>query len=229
MGGLVQIMGARSGTPPASLLDVVLTSGDSFHWADQQIIAPAVYTGNVPAWASKLANPPADYHSYYFPWLLKADEFNSYRTMQVDTAEFLVQNISGNSLQRDVSTLLRAATFEGAIFAFREWYPQTQTAGFECHGRLTVINAGETDCQFGATQLFDPSNFDGNPFEFSETCQWTYALPGCADTTNNPCQNTFTTCRVPNRFFGVLNTFVQNFQAAETVISPSIVQRRRMV
>ncbi len=229
MGGLVQIVGARSGVAPVCLLDVVRTNGDAFHWANAAITAPNVYDGNVPAWAALQANAPANWHTFYYPWLLLADGFHFYRSMQADTAEFLVQNISGNSLQRDTSQLLRAASFEGALFACRVWNPQLQQASFECHGRLTVINANETTCQFGSVPLFDSSSYDGNPYEYSESCQWNYGEPGCGDTTATPCSNSYTTCRQPKRFFGVLNTFQVNLQPSVANISTSSVERRRMV
>jgi hypothetical protein len=229
MGGLVQIVGARTGTAPVCLLDVITIDGNSYHWANAPINATPVYTGNVPPWAALQANPPVDWDTYYYPWLLTVDNFHLYRSMQSDTAEFLVQNISGNSLQRDIAGFLRASSFEGALFAFRVYYPQAQKTSFEMHGRLTVVAVSETTCQFGTTPLFDSNSYDGNPYEYSETCQWNYAEPGCGDTTNNPCSNSYPTCRQTKRFFGVLNTFQTNLAPTIASISTMSVQRRRMV
>ncbi len=222
-------MSARGGVAPLCLLDVVRTNGDSFHWANAQLTAPSVYQGNTPAWAATLVSPPASWDTYYFPWLLNVSGIHLYRSQQADVANFLVQNISGNSLQRDVATLLRGASFEGALFAFRIWNMKMQTPEFEMHGRLTVSLAGEQTCQFGTTPLYDTSTTDGNPYEVSETCQWNYGEPGCGDTTANPCANSYTTCRQPGRFFGVLNTYQVNLQETLTQINTVGVNRARMV
>jgi len=229
-GSLAGIVGAASGQAPVFLLDVVRTNGDSFHWADAPFTTTPVHTGNTPAWAAGLLNPPPIWDNYYFPWLMNADGFHLYRTMQADSATLVVQNVTGNSLQRDVAGLLRGATFEGALFAFRIFQPESQEATFEYHGRLTLVSAGEMQCQFGTVPLFDEGNVDANPYEYSEMCQWTYAHPGCDDATNNPCQNTYSTCRQTNRFRGVLNTFQVNVGNGDTLaqIQTAVPNRARM-
>ena len=231
-GSLAGLIGSATGPAPIGLLDVVRTNGDSFHWANAPFTTAPIYTGNTPSPlpAAALLSPPPVWDNYYFPWLLNADGMHFYRTIQADSATFVVQNISGNSIGRDVAAQLRAATFEGALFAFRIWYPAAQAAGFEYHGRLSVTGAGEMQCQFGTSPLFDESNYDGNPYEYSETCQWTYAHPGCDDTTDNPCQNTYSTCRQTNRFLGVLNTFQINLGNGDSLaqIQTAAVNRMRM-
>jgi hypothetical protein len=55
--------------------------------------------------------------------------------MQAVTASIEVQNVSGNTLQRDLMGMLSARTFEGALYALREWNLVAQAAEFEQHGR----------------------------------------------------------------------------------------------
>ena len=226
---LIQIMSARSGPAPICLMDVVALDGTSYHWGNKEIDVPPVYTGTQPAWAAGLANPPANYDTHYFPWLLSATGFHHTRSMQSDTATIMVQNVSGNTIQRDLAGLIVATAFEGALFCFREWNLLAKQSEFEQHGRLTILSSTELECQFGANQLFNPNDYDGNPYSYSETCQWRYASPGCGDTTNNPCDNTFTTCRQPNRFFGVLNTVVFPQTPSVANVSANQVQYRRLV
>jgi hypothetical protein len=94
---------------------------------------------------------------------------------------------------------------------------------------LTIISVSEIEINFGANGLFNSNDYDGNPYEVSETCQWLYASLACGDTTNNPCQNTYATCRIPNHFFGYLNNVV--FTSAPSVASVSTNQmvRNRLV
>jgi hypothetical protein len=84
------------------------------------------------------------------------------------------------------------------------------------------------ECQFSCSQLFNPNDYDGTPYAYSETCQWRYASPGCGDTSNNPCDNTYVTCRQQGRFFGVLNTVVFPGPGVAS-ISANQVEYRRLV
>ncbi len=187
------------------------------------------------AWLAGLANPPANYDTHYFPWLLSVSGFNQNRAQQAVTASVMVQNISGDSLKRDLMGMLTARTFEGAIYCFREWNLLSQEAEFEQHGHLTVVPASERICTFGANLLFNPNDYDGQPYTYSETCQWRFGSPQCGSTAVNdsefatPCDNTYTTCHQLNRFGGELNTvvFPQSPTTAQT--SSNQVQYRRFV
>ncbi len=61
--------------------------------------------------------------------------------------------------------------------------------------------------EFGAEQLFNLSDYQGVQL-YTETCQWRYASAACADNTNNPCQQSWQTCRQPARFNGIVLTLV---------------------
>jgi len=220
-------MSARSGPAPICLLDVVATDGTSYHWANKEVDVPPVYTGTQPAWAASLAHPPANYDTHYFPWLLSASGFHDTRAAQSDQATLQIQNISGNTLQRDLAGLLTARTFEGALAAFREYNLLAQAAEYEQHGRLTVMGPSEDQCQFGMAQLVNPNDYDGNPYSYSETCQWRYASPGCGDATANPCDNTYVTCRQHLRFLGILNNVVFPGPGV-AMVSANQVQYRRL-
>ena len=237
---LIQIMSAHSGFAPVLLLDVVATDGTSYHWGSRQIDVSPVYPTTLPgtppaAWLAGLANPPANYDTHYFPWLLSASGFNQTRAMQAVTASIVVQNISGNTLQRDLAGLLTARTFEGALFCFREWNLVAQEAEFEQHGRLTVVNATERLCTFGANLLFNPNDYDGQPYTYSETCQWRFGSPQCGATAANdssfatPCDNTYKTCHRMFAFGGELNTVVFPTNPSTASVSENLVIYRRKV
>jgi len=226
---LVQIMSARSGPAPICLLDVLCMDGTSYHWGNKSIDLAAIYTGTHPAWLGGQANPPANYDTHYYPWLLSAAQFHHTRSQQSYQATITIQDVSGNTLQRDAAGLIVGTAFEGALFCFREWNLLAQVTEFQQNGRLTILSTSEDQIEFGANQLFNPNDYDGNPYDYSETCQWRYSSPGCGDTTNNPCQNTFVTCRQPNRFLGVLNTVVFTSQPSVANVSPNAMVRNRLV
>jgi hypothetical protein len=228
---LVQITGSRSGPADVCLLDIVCLDGTAYHWGNKQLdgVAPLL-TGTTPAWLATQAFQPASYANHYYPWLLAATGFHHTRAMQSDTATIEIQNVSGNTLQRDVAGMIVGTAFEGALFVFREWNLLAQGVTFVQYGRLTVISTTPFEISFGANQLYNANDYDGQPYDYSETCQWRYSSPACGDTTDNPCQNTFVTCRQPNRFFGVLNTMVFVPTPPPTaVVSTNAVVRNRLV
>jgi hypothetical protein len=228
---LIQITASRSGPAEVCLLDVVCLDGTTYHWANKQLsnVAP-ILTGTTPAWYAGQAFQPAEgYGMHYYPWLLSATGFHHTRAMQSDTATIEVQDVSGNTLQRDMAGLIVGTTFEGALFCFRIWNLLVMQPSFVQYGRLTILSVSQYMVSFGANQLYNANDYDGNPYAYSETCQWRYSSPACGDTTDNPCQNTYVTCRQQNRFFGVLNTVVFPPAPPTAQVSTNQVVRNRLV
>src|ERR1700684_4478711 len=113
---LIQIMSARSGPAPICLLDVLALDGTSYHWGNAQIDTAAVQTGTHPAWLAGQAYQPADYDTHYYPWLLAATQFHHTRSQESYQANIVIQDVSGNTLQRDSAGLIVGTSFEGAWF-----------------------------------------------------------------------------------------------------------------
>ncbi len=230
---LVTIMAAKAGVAPIYLLDVLAIDGTSYHWASQPIASaaaaqcPPILTGNPPAWNAAHLHI-ANWDDVYLPWLINAGPFHLSRSQQSDIGNFVIQNVSGDSLQRDMSTLITSASFEGALFAYREWNTSALAAEFEFRGRLTMVAVTEVQAEFAAEQLFNLSTYEMLD-EYSETCRWIYASAACGDVTNNPCQNSYPTCRIPERFAGVLNTYTTDLSPTAANVSSRLVNRRRQV
>lgn len=230
---LVTIASARSGLAPIMLLDVLTLDGTSYHWASRPIPSAAaiscspVLTGNAPPWNAQhlmLTN----WDDTYLPWLLSAGPFHLSRSTQTDIGNFIVQNVSGDTLFRDMSRLVTAQAFEGALFAYREWNMEAATAEFEFHGNLTIVAITELEAEFSATQIFDTSNDQALEI-YSETCAWRYASAACGDTTNNPCLHSWPTCRIKERFHAVLNIMPNAMIPSDATISTRMVVRQRQV
>lgn len=217
---------------PVMLLDVLDQQGNSYHWSSMPIASAAamgivpVFTGNTPAWNSHLGISSWD--DTYLPWLMTSGPFHLSRSMQADVGNFTLQNVSGSSLERNMSKLITGSAFEGAIFAYREWNLDANVAEFEFHGHLSIVAVTETIAEFAAEQLLNPSDYQGLLIS-SETCPWRYASAACGDTTSNPCQNSWLTCRQPSRFGGIVQALI-NIQPPGTAnTSTRDVVRNRQV
>jgi hypothetical protein len=222
----------RGAVAPIYLLDVLTLDGYSYHWSSMPIPSAAamgcspLLTGNPPAWNAQLRI--AEWDDTYLAWLLRAGPFQLSRSMQSDIGSFVIQNVSGNTLQRDMNQLISRATFEGAVFAYREWNLDAAVVEFEFHGQLSVLDITETQAEFAAEQGTNPSEYQGLLL-FTETCPWRYASAACADTSDNPCQNSFQTCRQPSRYGGVVQALVNVQLPGQANISTRGVVRNRQI
>ena len=216
---LVQIMKARNGVAPVCLLDILTVGGEVFYWGQLGMLAPPVLLP-----ASATAGPVE-----YLPYLINIGAFHFLRSMQADLGSLDAQNLSGDTLARDVATAITQQTFENALYVLREWYPEGECAGFEMHGRLSVDGVSESEAPLDCIQLFNPSAYETPQYVDSETCQWRYGSTPCGADGTNPCDNTYTTCRVPERVFGILNTFTFDMTPSYALASSKLVNRVRQI
>jgi hypothetical protein len=225
-------MARHSAVAPIQLLDVLDFNGYSYHWSSESIASaaalgcPPVFTGTPPPWNSHLMIENWD--DTYLNWLLEAGPFHLSRSQQSDIGNFVIQNMSGDSLNRSMNKLITATAFEGALFAYREWNLDAATVEFEMHGHLTLIAVSETVAEFHADQLFNPSDYQALQLH-SETCPWRYASAACGDTTDNPCQQSWQTCRQPSRYGGIVLTKLNVTPPGTSDTSPRDVVRNRQV
>ena len=210
--------GAKTGIAPANLLDVQTVSGQIYYWADRAITTAAGITAD---------GSPAN--ATYLPWLLSVPEIKLYRSLQTDTGAFVVQNISGDSLARDIEKLVRASTLEGAIFVYRMWQPDAEGAWIEVHGNLTVDEIEDTEASLNGSQLLDVSQSD-TPLEvFSETCQLDWASKRCGATGTTECLYSFQTCQVVERIMVIMNNYEKNYGQADANVATTTFNRRRQI
>ena len=165
-------MSAKTGIAPIGLLDILAGDGSAYHFGTKPIVMDPMLTGTQPSWSSRFHRGYSDfgYNETYQPWLLTAGPFHFSRSMQADVGSFTIQNISGDSVRRDVSDMLINAAFEGALCVFREWNVEAASVEFEFHGRLTVLGIGEDVVELGTEQRFNASNYQAPPDQYNEKC-----------------------------------------------------------
>lgn len=169
---------------PAMLLDIQTSNNTVYFWGSHQ--------GGFPA---RLLDTEAQ----YFPYLISAGPFGFTRTLRADAGEIVVQNISGNLIERDVMKILRDDEFEGALAIFR-LYDWIAGVRFEFHGTLSAPEFDQTKASFKITQIFD-TNSQNIPFrQYSSVCTRIYKSPRCGSTgTATMCPKTVPACKDPRR------------------------------
>lgn len=165
----------------------------------------------------------------YAPWLLSVPSFAFHRSLQTDMGQFVVQNVSGDTLSRDVERTLRASAMEGAYFIYRLWQPGAQAAWLEVHGTLTVADVGVDTMTLRGTQLLNPSQ-DDTPLEnYSETCQLVWGQARCGSTAPTECSYSYQTCTSLNRIMIVANDYEKNFGETTANTALNVINRRRKI
>jgi hypothetical protein len=207
---LLAVGGARTGIAPVNLLEVQDTNGNNYFWADRKIIAPSELTG---------ANET------FLPWLLSAPSFTFNRSAVADVGSFKLQNVSGNTLARDVEVMLRGSTLEGAQFIYRCWQAAAQAAWIEVHGTLTLDPAGVDTAIFKGTDIFASSQDDTPQETYSETCQLQWGGKRCGSTQSTECLYSFQSCQVTERPMIALNDYEKNW-GETSANSPVVVINR---
>jgi hypothetical protein len=191
-------------------------------------IGIAIYY-NVPGSSIPGGQSPLVSNGYgpYQPWLLSVPKFTFHRSLQTDMGAFKVQNLSGTTLARDVDTILRAGTLEGALFVWRLWQPDAQAAWRTVQGTLTLDPRGEDNISLKGTQLLNPSQ-DDTPLEiYCETCQLQWAGPRCGATGETECSYSFQSCQVVERIMVTMNDYEKNYGEAIANTAQQVINRAR--
>jgi hypothetical protein len=156
----------QQGFLPIVLVDILLRDGTTYYLSD----VPGTYT-------VKLGAGPT---AVYSPWIVSAGPFTFSRDLQTDAGDLVLQNISGNSIERDMAKALKAHEFEGALCVVRYWHALLALSVMEFHGTLGgQRDLGDT-CDFRFKQLMDANRLDALVDPLSEQCPWTFKTdPRC--------------------------------------------------
>ena len=198
--GLAQFLANQGQIAPILLVDIQTLDGTNYFWSDYEGAYPSIITG-----ASQ----------YYYPWIKHGAAFQLARDLTTDAGDVMVQNISGNTIDRDVAAALKNHEFEGALFIARIWQPLLDQALMEFHGYASEQNPTEDECSFRWLQLFDASLYDVCGDIIGELCRWRFKSAQCGSTGSaTTCTKLFSQCSdathsAQEHFSGVL-TIIPN-------------------
>ena len=210
---LAQALAARGGIAAVVLMDVLTQAGNYYYWAE--------VPGNFPC----LFGAEPGVAVAYKPWIVATQQFHFTRTLQTDTGEIQLQNLSGNTLRREVATVFANDEFTGAQFAYRLFRISAAQSLLTFIGKLTQPIIDDVLVHLRAACWFDPNNVEAMPYVFSESCQWFFGSAQCGSTSLTPCTNSFSTCSAVERFSGVLSRIVDYQQETITTQSAKLINR----
>jgi hypothetical protein len=131
----------QQGFLPIVLVDILLRDGTTYYFSD----VGGTYT-------VKLGAGP---HGRLFAVDRLRRSLHLHEGQQTDAGDLVLQNISGNSIERDMAKAMKAHEFEGALCVIRYWHALLALSVLEFHGTLgNQRDLGDT-CDFRFKQLMD--------------------------------------------------------------------------
>lgn len=148
----------------------------------------------------------------YSGWIKGGFTFTVARDFSTNAGDLLLQNISGNTIDRDVSLALKSHEFEGALCIIRLWLPLFDDVLIEFHCSLSEQNPKEEEAGSRALALADFAQYAVAAETCSTLCVLRYKSNNCGSAgAAATCDKKFTTCQDGNhaaqeRFRAVLTT-----------------------
>jgi hypothetical protein len=202
--GMAAEIGRAAGFGSIALLDVQTVDGTQYFWTEN----------NYAQYLTKLTGANAAYS----PWLKSVGPITLSRDFTTDAGDIILQNLSGNSIDRDVSAALKNHEFEGALAILRFWLPLFADSMFEFHGYLAEQKPGEEEASFRLLQLDDIAQYNVTEEVISEICSWRFKSAQCGSTgTAVSCKKRFVDCSDATR------TATERFNAILSAPPPSAV------
>ena len=146
------------------LFDVQRADGTQYFWSDFEGQFLSRLTG-----AQQL----------YKPWIAQPPTIKMTRSVAADGGDFRVQNLSGNTIDREVAALFKAGEFEGAYFVYRPWFVPLDAAPFELHGFMSQASVEPETVDIRVRQLFQPTEVSVFDQRQTRDCHWRFNSAQC--------------------------------------------------
>jgi hypothetical protein len=146
------------------LFDIQRSDGSQYFWSDVEGVFLSFLTGA---------------QQQYKPWVITPPTITLSRSLSTDGGNFEIQNLSGNTIEREVFKLIQAGEFEGAYTVYRPWFIPLDVEGFEFHGFLSEQTIDQDKAQFRMLQLFQPNSTPAYDFVQTMDCHFRYRSAQC--------------------------------------------------
>jgi hypothetical protein len=149
---------------------------------------------------------------FYNGWIKGGFSFAVAKDFTTNAGDLLLQNLSGNTIDRDVALALKSHEFEGALCIVRLWLPLLDASINDFHCSLSEQNPKEQEAGVRCLQIFDPSQYSLAGDIVSTLCTWRFKSLQCGSAGSaSACAKRFSDCQDPTRaaterFHAVLTT-----------------------
>ncbi len=136
----------------------------------------------------------------YSPWVKSAGPFRRSKNLATDAGDIMLQNLSGNLLDRDLGKALRASEFEGALAIVRFLIPLADIVTDEYHGTLSEQGTDQVEGTFRHLQLLDLNVRQQPIHDFQVKCPLTFKSDACGSAgAAVSCNKTMSDCQHASR------------------------------
>lgn len=146
------------------LLDVQRGDGSNYFWSDVEGQFLSRLTGA---------------QQQYKPWIKQPPTLRLTRSVAADGGDFKLQNLSGNTIDREVAALFKARELEGAYVIYRPWFVPLDAAPFEFHGFISEQSIEPEEVQLRMLQLFQLNELPIHDQRQTRDCHWRFNSAPC--------------------------------------------------
>lgn len=174
-----------------TLVEVKTASGNVYLWTEHKGFYPSLINGG-----GKYA---------FQDWLVDgAQDFNIYGTAQTDTATVAVQNLSGNTVQRDVSLAFSKTEFIGAFVCISLWRGDAEVNLLTFTGNVVEVDVTEQQMTLSIEGFGNWSAVRAPQYDIDKSCPLIFGSVACGSTSATPCDQSYGGCLQINRFAGAV-------------------------
>lgn len=188
--GVTGPMSASGGCAPVSLVEVRTVSVNTYFWSEQRGI-----------WNSIINGTPTN---QYLDWLVGEQQFQLHGSTQTDTGTLSVQNMSGNTVERDIAVTYSRNEFIGAFVYYRLWRADAEVSIFTFMGNIVDADIDEQTMDLSIEGFGNYSAIKAPSYSIDVSCPLVFGSMACASTSPTPCQQSYGTCTSIERFAGVV-------------------------
>jgi hypothetical protein len=182
----------QTGFGLVTLLDITTLDGSTYFWSDFGGAYPCVLDGST---------------QQYKPWVRGWDTLKRTRDTVTDGGQITLQNVSGNTIDRDVAGIIQAHELEGALCVARWWKLLADAEKYRFVGQLSEASPDDQSATFQLRDVWDFADQQVPSRMQTAQCDLIYKGARCGSTSAiATCTFDFPACGVrgvPERFGGI--------------------------
>jgi len=188
--GVTGPMSASGGCAPVSLCEIRTLSDNTYFLSEQRGV-----------WNSIINSTDGN---QYEDWLVGEQRFHLTGTTATDTATLSIQNLSGNTVERDMALAYAKNEFVGAFVYYRLWRADAETAIFTYMGNVSDAEIDEETMQLDLEGFGNYSAIKAPSYNIDVSCPLFFGSVACGSTSPTPCNQSYGDCSSIERFAGVV-------------------------